>query len=34
MYISDDAKQDGVFIKTYQVVVPKWLEKRGKLHEI
>lgn len=33
-YISDDAKQDGVFIKAFQVVVPIWLEKRGKLHEI
>ncbi len=29
VYISDEAKQDGIFIKAYQVVVPKWLEKRG-----
>lgn len=34
VYISDDAKQSGVFIKAYQVIVPKWLEKRGKLHKI
>lgn len=33
-YISDDAKRDGIFIKAYQVVVPKWSEKRGKLHKI
>ncbi|MFU8786721.1 MAG: hypothetical protein ACNA7U_05670, partial [Candidatus Izemoplasmataceae bacterium] len=29
VYISDDAKQDGVFIKAYQVVVPIWLAERG-----
>jgi hypothetical protein len=34
VYISDEAKQDGIFIKAYQVVVPKWLEKRVKLNEI
>jgi predicted transcriptional regulator of viral defense system len=34
LYISDDAKQEGTFIKDYQVIVPKWLEERGKLHEI
>ena len=34
VYISDDAKQDGIFIKAYQVVVPNWLEKRSELHEI
>jgi len=29
VYLSGDAKQDGVFIKTYQLVVPKWLAERG-----
>jgi len=34
LYISDEAKQNGTFIKDYQVIVPKWLEERGALHEI
>ncbi|MFH2117300.1 MAG: transcriptional regulator [Bacillota bacterium] len=29
VYLSEDAKQDGFFIKTYQLVVPKWLAERG-----
>ncbi|MFH0767025.1 MAG: transcriptional regulator [Bacillota bacterium] len=33
-YLSEDAKQDGVFISKYQVVVPKWLTERGQSHEI
>jgi len=34
LYISDEAKQNGTFIKDYQVIVPKWLKERGTLHEI
>jgi predicted transcriptional regulator of viral defense system len=33
-YLSEDAKQDGVFIKAFQVIVPKWLTKRGQYDEI
>jgi len=33
-YLSEDAKQDGIFIKEYQLVVPKWLVERGQNHEI
>lgn len=29
VYLSGDAKQDGFFIKTYQLVVPKWLAERS-----
>lgn len=34
LYISEEAKQKGTFIKDNQVIVPKWLLKRGTLHEI
>jgi predicted transcriptional regulator of viral defense system len=34
IYISDEAKKNGTFIKDYQVIVPKWLEERGTLHEV
>ncbi|MDD5292936.1 MAG: hypothetical protein PHW40_01325, partial [Candidatus Izemoplasmatales bacterium] len=34
VYLSEDAKRDGLFIKTYQVVVPTWLIERGQSHEI
>lgn len=34
VYLSEDAKQDGFFIKAYQVVVPTWLIERGQSHEI
>ena len=33
-YLSEDAKQDGVFIKAFQVIVPKWLTKRVQYDEI
>lgn len=33
-YLSEEAKQDGVFIKEFQLVVPKWLNSRGQDHEI
>ena len=34
VYLSEDAKQEGVFIKAFQVIVPKWLTKRGQYDEI
>jgi predicted transcriptional regulator of viral defense system len=34
VYLSEDAKQDGAFIKAYQVVVPTWLIERGQSYEI
>ena len=34
LYMSDEAKENGTFIKDYQVIVPKWLEERSSLHEI
>lgn len=34
VYLSEEAKQEGIYIKEYQVVVPSWLEKRGTLIEI
>jgi len=33
-YLSEDAKQNGVFIKEFQLVVPKWLAESGNLHEV
>lgn len=29
VYISNDAKQKGIYINDYQIVVPKWLQERG-----
>jgi len=34
VYLSSDAKLEGSFQKEYQIVVPKWLEDRGKHHDI
>lgn len=34
VYLTEEAKKKGVYNKTYQIVVPKWLDERGKQDEV